>query len=161
MTRSRATGYTSHVVSRFPGPESARLVVDLGALQPAAEIDVDRLPLGVRVERDVAGLAVAVAGLLPATERQVRLRPGRPGIDVYDPRLEVAHRAERLVHVAGEDARRQAEAGLVQRQHRRAVVVDRDHGQDRPEDLLLADPIHGPDAGEDRGLEEIALQQVV
>ena len=53
------------------------LVVDLGPLQPAAEVDVDRLPLGERVERGVAGLAVAVAGLLPAAERQVRLGAGR------------------------------------------------------------------------------------
>ena len=58
------------------------------------------------------------------------------------PGLEVAHRPERRVHVAGEDARRQAVAGLVERQHRRAVVVDRDDRQDRPEDLLLADPVH-------------------
>ena len=54
-----------------------RLVVDLGALEAAAEVDVDRLPLGVRVERGVAGLAVAVAGLLPAAEREVRLGAGR------------------------------------------------------------------------------------
>src|SRR3954468_24777567 len=39
---------------------SARLVVDLRPLEPAAEVDVDRLPFGVRVERDVAGLAMAV-----------------------------------------------------------------------------------------------------
>src|SRR4249919_598033 len=47
---------------------SARLVVDLGALEAAGEVDIDRLPLGVRVEGDVSRLAVAVAGLLPATE---------------------------------------------------------------------------------------------
>src|SRR4249920_2577619 len=89
---------------RVPGPGSARLVVDLGALEPAREVDVDRLPLGIRVERDVARLAMAVAGLLPATERQVHLGAGRPGVDVDDPRFEVAHRPERLVDVAGEDA---------------------------------------------------------
>ena len=32
----------------------------------------------------MAGLAVAVAGLLPAPERQVRLGPGRSGVDVDD-----------------------------------------------------------------------------
>src|SRR4029078_5386333 len=58
-----------------------RLVVDLGPLQPAAEVDVDRLPLGVRVERDVACLAVAVAGLLPAAERQVDLGTRRARVD--------------------------------------------------------------------------------
>src|SRR5258705_12152836 len=93
---------------------SARLVVDLGALEASREVDVDRLPLGVRVERDMAGLAVAIAGLLPAAEREVDLGAGRAGIDVDDPGLEVAHRPEGRVHVAREDARRQAIAGLVQ-----------------------------------------------
>src|SRR5260221_4396335 len=48
---------------------SARLIVDLCALQPAAEVDVDRLPLGIGVKRHVTGLAVAVPGLLPAAEQ--------------------------------------------------------------------------------------------
>ena len=43
---------------------------------------------------------------------------------------------------------------------RLAVVVDRDDRQDRPEDLLLADPVHRPDAREDRRLEEVAVGQV-
>src|SRR6476661_5961910 len=84
-------------------PGSARLVVDLCALEPSREVDVDRLPLGVRVERDMARLAVAVAGLLPAAERQVDLGAGRPGVDVDDPRLEVPHRPECLVDVPRED----------------------------------------------------------
>src|SRR4029079_12097617 len=98
---------------------SARLVVDLGALETSGEVDVDRLPLGVGVESDVAGLAVAVAGLLPATERQVDLRAGGSRVDVDDAGLEFAHRAEGRVHVASEDARREAIAGLVEREHRR------------------------------------------
>ena len=94
--------------------------------------------------RDVTGLAVAVAGLLPATERQVRLGAGRAGVHVDDAGLEVAHRPEGHVHVAREDDRRQAVAGLVEGQHRGAVVVDRDDRQDRAEDLLLADAVHRP-----------------
>ncbi len=42
----------------------------------------------------------------------------------------------------------------------RTVVVDRDDRQDRPEDLLLADAVHRPDAGEDRRLEEVAVLEV-
>src|SRR5439155_10814219 len=38
--------------------------VDLRALQAAAVVHVDRLPLGELVERDGAGLAMAVAGVL-------------------------------------------------------------------------------------------------
>jgi hypothetical protein len=35
------------------------LVVDLGALEPSRTVDADRLPLGERVEGDMAGLAAA------------------------------------------------------------------------------------------------------
>src|SRR5215216_3851572 len=90
-----------------------RLVVDLGPLQAAAEVDIDRLPLGERVERGVAGLAVAVAGLLPTAERQVRLGTGGAGIHVHDSGLEIAHRSECRVRVLGEDRGAQAVAGLV------------------------------------------------
>src|SRR5207244_6988228 len=82
--------------------------VDLRLLQPAAVVDVDRLPLGEDVERRLAGLAVAVAGVFRAAEREVHLGAARAGVDVGDPRLEIAHRAERLVHVAREDRGRQA-----------------------------------------------------
>src|SRR6478609_8219854 len=108
----------------------------------------------------MASLAVTVAGLLPAAKWEVHLGTGRAGVDVDDPCLEVAHRAERLVDVASEDTRRQAVASLVERKHRRTVVVDRDDRQDGPEDLLLADPVHRADAGEDRGLEEEAVGEV-
>src|SRR6187200_2256833 len=82
---------------------SGRLVVDLGPLESAAEIDVDRLPLGERVERDVPGLAVAVPRVLPAAEREVRLGARRARVDIDDAGLEVAHRAEGRVDVAGVD----------------------------------------------------------
>src|SRR5690349_9123931 len=140
-------------------PRPTSLVVDLGALQSAAEVDVDRLPFGVRVERDLARLAVTVARLLPAPERQVDLGAGRAGVDVDDAGLEVAHGAERGVHVAREDARRQPVAGLVERGHRLRVVGDRDDREDRPEDLFLADAVHRPDTGEDRRFEEMAVAE--
>src|SRR5580765_5641721 len=102
------TSRSSGVTGRISMLDSVRgsaiglvLVVDLRSLEATAEVDVDRFPLGERVERRMAGLAVAVAGLLPAAEREVRLGPGRPGVDVDDPGLEVAHRPERGVGVAG------------------------------------------------------------
>ena len=55
------------------------------------------------VEGGVAGLAVAVAGLLHATEREVGLGADRARVHVDDARLEVAHRAEGRVGVARED----------------------------------------------------------
>src|SRR6476659_1610894 len=110
MRVSRSSSVTARI-STAP----ASLVVNLGALEAAAEVDVDRLPLGERVERRVAGLAVAVAGLLPAAERQVRLGAGRARIHVDDARLQVAHRPERRVGIAREDGRAQAVLRLVQR----------------------------------------------
>src|SRR6476469_1156399 len=100
-----------------PGPRLGTLelllVVDLRALEAPGEVDVDRLPLGVRIEGGMAGLAMAVAGLLPAAEREVRLGAGRPRVDVDDPGLEITHRAEGGIGIAGEDRRAQAVAGLV------------------------------------------------
>src|SRR4029450_451347 len=55
--------------------------VDLGALRVAGIVDVDRLPLREHVERGLARLAVAVAGVLRATEREVNLGADRAGGD--------------------------------------------------------------------------------
>src|SRR5262245_38395772 len=85
MARTTATKATV----RPPPPTS--LGVDLCALELARVVDVDRLPLGEDVERRLARLAVAVAGVLRAAERQVHLGADRAGVDVGDPRLEVAH----------------------------------------------------------------------
>src|SRR6185503_11868291 len=84
-------------------------LVDLRALQLARVVHVDGLPLSIEVERCLPRLAMSVAGCLRAAERQVHLRTGRARVDVRDPRVQVAHRTERLVHVAREDRRRQAE----------------------------------------------------
>src|SRR5690242_21595689 len=74
--------------------------VDLRLLQAPRVVHVQGLPLGEDVERGLAGLAVAVAGLLRAAERQVDLGADRAGVDVCDPGVEIAHRAERPVDVA-------------------------------------------------------------
>src|SRR5688500_11733333 len=74
--------------------------VDLRSLQPAAEIDVDRLPFREDVEGGNAGLAMAVAGRLGPAEREVDLGANRRGVHVEDPRVHVAHGCERFVHVA-------------------------------------------------------------
>src|SRR4051812_32661923 len=82
---------------------SSLVVVDLRALQLAAVVDVDRLPLGEDVERGLPRFAVAVARLLHSAEREVNLCAGRSGVDVGDAGLQVAHRLERLVDIARED----------------------------------------------------------
>src|ERR1700675_4576596 len=48
-------------------------VVDLRALQPIGIIHVYRFPLGVKIQRCLSRLAVAVAGILDSAERQMRL----------------------------------------------------------------------------------------
>src|ERR687896_1902783 len=73
--------------------------VDLCLLQPARVVDVDGLPLGEDVERGLAGLTVPVPRVLRAAERQVHLGPDRPGVDVRDAGLQVAHCAKRAVDV--------------------------------------------------------------
>ena len=90
-----------------------RVRVDLRPCSLPREVDVDRLPLGEDVEARDARLAVAVARVLHAAERQVHLGADRRGVDVEDARLELAHRREGLVDVprvdrAGQPVRRQS-----------------------------------------------------
>ena len=132
-------------------------VVDLRALELARVVDVDRLPLGEDVERRLAGLAVAVAGRLDAAERQVHLGAGRAGVDVGDPGLEVAHRAEGAVDVAGVDRGREPVLHRVRRGDRLLEALDRDQRGRRPEDLLLRDPHLRVDVGEHRRAVEEAV----
>src|SRR5258705_4688902 len=75
-------------------------VVDLRPLEPARVVDVDRLPLGKDIEGRLPRLAVAVARVLRAAERQVHLGARRARVDVRDPGLQVAHRADRPIYLA-------------------------------------------------------------
>src|SRR5919205_346240 len=133
-----------------PMVRSLRCGVDLGLLEPPRVVDVDRLPLGEDVERGLARLAVPVPGVLRAAEREVHLGADRARVDVRDPSDEVAHRAERLVHVAGEDRRREAVADPVRDAHRLVEVAHGDERGRRAEDLLLRDPHLRIDVAEDR-----------
>ena len=147
---SGGRGRTSH--DRGQTPVVAQVArVDLGLLELPRVVDVDRLPLGEDVERGLARLAVAVAGLLRAAEREMHLGADRARVDVGDARVEVAHRAERRVHVAGEDRRREAEADAVRRRATASSKsLDADQRGRRAEDLLLRDPHLRVDVAEDR-----------
>jgi tetratricopeptide (TPR) repeat protein len=74
-------------------------VVDLGALQFPAEVDVDRFPLRKHVERGVAGFAVPVSRRLDSTKGEVDLGADGRCIQVEDPRFHLAHGAEATVDV--------------------------------------------------------------
>src|SRR4029453_18787991 len=102
------------------------LVVDLRALERAGVVDVDGLPLREHVQGGLAGLAVTVAGLLDAAEREVHLGADRARVDVRDPGLEVAHRAERAVHVAREDRRGEPVPDAVRDAERLGLVREAD-----------------------------------
>src|SRR5438552_13107017 len=102
----------SRVLARRPPSRSRRRLralrrIDLRALKLARVIDVDRLPLGVDVERGAAGLTMTVAGRLHTAERELDLRTDGARVDVDDPGLGVAHEAERVIHVPRVDRARE------------------------------------------------------
>ena len=74
--------------------------VDLRPLQRARVVHVAHLGLGVELVHLPAALAVAVAGLLHAAERQMGLGADGRRVDVGDAVVELLHRAEGEVHVA-------------------------------------------------------------
>src|SRR5215469_453233 len=78
-------------------------VVDLGALEAVGVVHVDRFPFGVKIDGGEAGFAMAVAGLLGASERKVRFGADSWRVDVDDARVDVALGAERVVDVARVD----------------------------------------------------------
>src|SRR5438477_6159331 len=82
--------------------------INLRALQPVRVVHVHGFPLGVKIDCTNAALAVSVPRGLHPSEGQVHLGADGGRIDVSDARMQVAHRGERLVHVARVDGRRQA-----------------------------------------------------
>jgi hypothetical protein len=50
-------------------------IVNLGLLKLAAEIDVHRLPFGEDVQRGIGRFAMAVSGLLGASEGELNFGP--------------------------------------------------------------------------------------
>ena len=74
-------------------------VIDLGALEVVAVVDVDGLPCGVEVNGAVA-FAMAVAGLFDAAEGQVNFCADGGGVHVGDAGFEVADGGEGAVDVA-------------------------------------------------------------
>src|SRR5437660_11746248 len=79
------------------------IVVDLSALELVRIIDVHGLPLGEEIDRCDGCFAVAVAGLLRATEGQMRLCANRRSVYVDSSGVQIARGLERAVHVARVD----------------------------------------------------------
>src|SRR5262249_18836488 len=67
------------------------LRIDLGALEVAAVVHIDRLPLREKLKRPQPRLAMAVAGAPRATEGQLDLRAHGAGVDVDDAPGDLVH----------------------------------------------------------------------
>src|SRR6202035_2344410 len=109
---------------------------------------VDRLDLGVGVERVRAELAT-VAGLLEPAERSAHAH-GRVRVDRQDSRLHATRHAQRASAVARPDRARQPVDRVVGQANRLVLVVERDHRDDRSEDLLPGDAVGRLDGREHR-----------
>src|SRR5687768_16360833 len=91
--RGERESCTDHSLTPSPFQESLG-VVDLRALEAAGVIDIERFPLAEDIQHLRTALAVAVAGAFGAAERQVNLGANRWRVNIHDPGVEIAHRAE-------------------------------------------------------------------
>src|SRR5437868_737939 len=85
---------------QHPYTHTALLRINLGALEFAAEVDVEAFPFGEDVE-DVAAFPVAVSGLADSAEREVDFGADGGCVDVDDSGFDVSHGAEGAVYVRG------------------------------------------------------------
>src|SRR2546427_9907126 len=69
---------------------SVSIVVDLGALELVGIVDVNRLPFGEEIDSGNGRFAMAVAGLLGASEGQVGFRADRWRIHVDKSGVDIA-----------------------------------------------------------------------
>ena len=122
---------------------------------PRSEMHLDGLELGEGIDAEPAELAPDAA-LLVATERQLGVTL-EEGVDPDRARPDGSAHADGGVEVAGPDTRGQAERRGVRDPSRLFGRVERQDGQDRPEDLLSGDPHRRLDAREDRGVDESSV----
>src|SRR6185295_20186709 len=111
-------------------------------------VDADALRFEVFVEPFHAELA-ADAAALDATERALR-QPHVMGVDPDVADAQPTRQADRPVEVARPDRTAEPERVVVRDRQRLVLIVERQHGQDRPEDLLPRDRHLGTHVIEDR-----------
>src|SRR5438552_14787154 len=124
-------------------PLRVSVFVNLRSLKTSAVIHVDRFPLAERVERRLAGFAMAIAGVSHPAEWQMNFAADRAGVDVHDGRPDITHGALRPVDVPREDRRGQPVLDAVVDRNGLLELLHFDHAQHRPEALLLTDPHRG------------------
>ena len=111
------------------------IIVDLGALEFVAVIDVYRFPRGEEVDGAVA-LAVAVAGLLHPAAWKVHLGADGWRVDVGNASFKVANGGEGEVQVLGVESARQAVIDGVGDLNALLEGIELDEINNRPEDLF-------------------------
>src|ERR1041384_4848516 len=156
-TKIAAPGQWGESRTNAESADSARIKgsgVDLRPLELSAIVHVDRLPLREDIEHGPAPLTVAVPGPPDAAEGHVGFGADRRGVDIRDPRPDVADRLIGLVDVARVDRRGEAVRSVVRDRDGLLERLHLDHGEDRTEDLLPRHAHLGPHTREKRGLEE-------
>src|SRR5205085_9933999 len=138
----------------FPSPRGRGRTPAVGFLQTEgverlrARRDEDALRLEIELERLEPELA-AEAGLLVAAERDPR-KGGVRHVDPDRPGFDAARDAVAARRIARPHGRHQPVADVVRNANRVLFVLERDHSDDRPEDLLLRDRHGALDLGEHR-----------
>src|SRR5215471_18675042 len=135
--------------------------IDLRALQLIRIVDVDRLPLCIKVDSAQSAFAMPVARGLGPAERQVHLGADGRRVYVSDAGVDITHGAEGLVDVASIDGRRKPIRNPVGDIDGLVESLATDQADHRPKYLFLGDAHLGIDVSEYRGLEEPSVRQVL
>src|SRR5829696_7928616 len=157
------TGRAGSSQARFTGAPLRGSPDPSGPLAVPRSTD-HRLGLLAHELLDVVEAAAGLAGAarpLPAPER-LHARPGaggRPGlaVDVHHPGLDPAQELLDLGRVLGVEAGGEAVLGVVGQLQGLVEVLDRGHGHERHEQLVLEQPVAGGQVGDHGGGDIVAL----
>src|SRR5215213_540501 len=132
-------------------------LVDLGALQFAAEVDIDRLPLRKDVEHLGSGFAMAVTGGFGTAKRQVYFRTDRRSVYVEDAGVHLVHCFERAIDVLCVNRGREPVAHTICDLDCVFERVCRNHSRDWSKDLFLRDTHVRRSVSKDGWLDEVTV----
>src|SRR4029077_18894342 len=134
--------------------------VDLRLLQAVGVVDVDRLPLGVKIDSAEAAFAMAVAGGFYTAKGQGDFRANRRRVDGGYAGVKVADGGEGTVDVARVERRREAVGDVVGNFDGVLEAVAGDQTDHRAKDFFLRDAHPGRDIAKYRRLDEVPVLPV-